>query len=154
MSNFSPNQTVSKKIVRSEGGVVAAQHVGAAAIGARVLAEGGNAMDAAVATSFALVDRAVDERDRWRWSDGGAPPGRRGKQRRFRHAHRRWLRPEDYPLEEGEAEGLFAWPAVKGNRNMTGPLAIAVPGAVDGVGTAHAVGSQTLGGASGSRSGP
>ena len=140
MSNFSPNQTVSKKIVRSEGGVVAAQHVGAAAIGARVLAEGGNAMDAAVATSFAL---GVIEP--WMSGIGGGgmmvvrhPDGAVNSVDFGMHTAA-GLRPEDYPLEEGEAEGLFAWPAVKGNRNMTGPLAIAVPGAVDGVGTAHAV---------------
>ena len=139
MSNFSPNQTVTKQVVRSECGVVAAQHVGAAAIGAQVLAEGGNAMDAAVATSFAL---GVIEP--WMSGIGGGGlmvvrhPDGAVNTVDFGMRTAAGLRPEDYPLDEGEAEGLFAWPAVVDNRNMTGPLAIAVPGVVDGVGTAHA----------------
>ena len=41
--------------VYSDSGIVAAQHLIAAEIGARVLADGGNAVDAAVATGFALA---------------------------------------------------------------------------------------------------
>lgn len=137
-SNFAPNQTHRKTVVTSEGGIVAAQHVEAARVGARVLADGGNAVDAAVAASFALgvvepwmsglgggglmvvrhPDGSVDTVD----CGMRAPAG---------------LRPEDYALAEGQSEGLFAWPAVKGDANMTGPLAIAVPGLVDGIGLAH-----------------
>jgi len=42
LSNFSPNQSIRKPVVRSDGGIVAAQHVGAAAVGAKILADGGN----------------------------------------------------------------------------------------------------------------
>jgi gamma-glutamyltranspeptidase/glutathione hydrolase len=41
--------------VESSGGMVAAQEVQAAAVGAQILRQGGNAVDAAVATSFALA---------------------------------------------------------------------------------------------------
>ncbi|HZA67287.1 MAG TPA: gamma-glutamyltransferase [Geminicoccaceae bacterium] len=46
--------TIHKSIVSARGGLVAAQHVGAAAVGAEVLEAGGNAVDAAIAGSLAL----------------------------------------------------------------------------------------------------
>ena len=51
-----PQETwsIRKDVVNASGGLVAAQHVGAAEIGADVLAAGGNAVDAALATSLAL----------------------------------------------------------------------------------------------------
>lgn len=54
MDNFSNAQTIRKTVIASEAGVVAAQHRRAAEVGAAVLAAGGDAVDAAVATSFAL----------------------------------------------------------------------------------------------------
>ncbi len=55
MSNvLAETWTVAKPAVESSGGVVTSQHYLASEVGARVLAQGGNAMDAAVATSFAL----------------------------------------------------------------------------------------------------
>ena len=41
--------------VESSGGMVAAQEAQAAAVGAQILRQGGNAVDAAVASSFALA---------------------------------------------------------------------------------------------------
>src|SRR3954464_15167355 len=52
--NFSDTQVVRKRVVATRGGVVAAQHKKAAMVGAEVLAAGGDAIDAAVATSFAI----------------------------------------------------------------------------------------------------
>ena len=52
--NFSTSQTIRKTVCRSSGGIVAAQHRVAAEVGAQVLADGGNAIDAAIATSFAI----------------------------------------------------------------------------------------------------
>src|SRR4051812_47828983 len=52
--NLSLRQVVHKPAVRSSGGIVVSQHRLASEIGARVLAAGGHAVDAAVATSFAV----------------------------------------------------------------------------------------------------
>jgi len=46
--------TMRKPVVRARGGLVAAQHLQAAEVGAEVLVAGGNAVDAAIATSLAL----------------------------------------------------------------------------------------------------
>ncbi|MGD9864567.1 MAG: gamma-glutamyltransferase, partial [Pseudodonghicola sp.] len=51
-TSLSRTQTVAKTVIETEGGVVAAQHSLAAQAGAEVLAAGGDAVDAAVATSF------------------------------------------------------------------------------------------------------
>ena len=40
-------------------------------------------------------------------------------------------------LAGGTAPGLLEWPAVKGDRNLKGPLSVAVPGHVDGMRVAH-----------------
>ena len=46
--------SVRKPALHAQGGIVVAQHAQAAQAGARVLAQGGNAVDAAIATGFAL----------------------------------------------------------------------------------------------------
>src|SRR5215216_7984629 len=52
--NASIRQIVRKPAIRSQGGIVVSHNRVASMIGARVLAEGGHAVDAAVATSFAV----------------------------------------------------------------------------------------------------
>ena len=52
--NFSNTQQVRKRVIATRGGVVAAQHKRAAVVGAAVLEAGGDAVDAAIATSFAI----------------------------------------------------------------------------------------------------
>src|SRR5438045_2545248 len=54
IDNFSNSQVVRKAVVGTRGGIVAAAHRRAAEAGAAVLENGGDAIDAAVATSFAL----------------------------------------------------------------------------------------------------
>src|SRR5712692_11286654 len=51
------NWVVRKPVAASRGGIVAAQNGVAAAVGADVLAAGGSAVDAVVATAFALAVR-------------------------------------------------------------------------------------------------
>jgi gamma-glutamyltranspeptidase/glutathione hydrolase len=48
----------------------------------------------------------------------------------------RGLNPADYPLTGGYTTDLFTWPTVQDDRNVHGPLSIAVPGHVDGLGLA------------------
>src|SRR2546428_4431876 len=57
----------------------------------------------------------------------------------------RALDPADFPLSGGFAGDLFAWPAVREDRNVHGPLSFALPGEVDGLGLAlERFGTQTL----------
>src|SRR5262249_36640913 len=50
----------------------------------------------------------------------------------------RSLDPASYPLSgEGISSDLFPWARVKDDRNVHGPLSIAVPGTVDGMRVAH-----------------
>ncbi len=49
------NWHVRKPVARSRRGIVASQHLLAAEVGAETLAAGGNAVDAAVASGFALA---------------------------------------------------------------------------------------------------
>ena len=134
------NWQLRKPAVSSKRGLVSAQNLGAARIGARVLAEGGNAVDAAVATALAL---GVVEP--WMSGIGGG-----GLMTLFRAADRSLhvvdftmtapsaLDPEAYPLAEGEGGDLFTWPRVRGDANVTGAKSICVPGAVDGLALALA----------------
>ena len=129
---------VRKPAVRSSGGVVSTQHYLASEAGARVLAEGGNAVDAAVTAGFALG--TVEP-----WMSGLGGCGQMvvhlaGEERAwsvdFGLAASRHLDPADYPLDEGRGSDLFNWPAVVGDRNVMGPLSIAVPTYVAGVAAA------------------
>ncbi|MBY3239439.1 gamma-glutamyltransferase [Rhizobium laguerreae] len=140
MSNFSKTQRIRKDVVWTDGGLVAAHHRTAAEVGAKVLAEGGDVMDAAIATSFAL---GVVEP----WMSGPMGGGmmtlwRAGEKRvetiEFGMRAPVGLRLSDYPLVEGGAlSDLFTWARVKDDRNIFGPLSIAVPGLVAGMELAH-----------------
>ena len=55
MDNFSTSIRISKPGLRSDFGIVAAQNRRAAETGAAVLSQGGDAVDAAIATSYAVL---------------------------------------------------------------------------------------------------
>lgn len=140
IDNFSNTQVVRKNVIPTKGGVVAAQHRRAAQVGASVLEAGGDAIDAAIATSFAI---GVVEP----WMSGPAAGGcmtiwraREAKAYTIDYGMRSpmELDPANYPLTgAGKASDLFAWAAVKDDRNVQGATAIAVPGVVAGMGLAH-----------------
>ena len=139
MSAFAETTRIAKFAVHGKRGVVAAQNRKAAAVGAEILAAGGDAVDAAIATSLALsatepwmsglgggaamlVYRA--DTGRTRAIDGGmvAPLA---------------LDPAAYPLTGELAGDLFGWPAVQDDRNLKGPMSFAVPGGLAALGLAH-----------------
>jgi gamma-glutamyltranspeptidase/glutathione hydrolase len=117
-----------KRSCRSRGGAIVTKHPIATAVGKRVLEEGGNALDAAIAASFAL---AVVEPPLsgiggvglglvWRQGemtvlDGGPVAPARLDPERFRLA------------PEGADRDLFGWPAVEGNANLIGAASACVP---------------------------
>jgi gamma-glutamyltranspeptidase/glutathione hydrolase len=137
--NLSRQLRYVKEPVVSRGGAVAAQNQKAADVGAGVLAAGGNAIDAAIATAFALAALepwmsgiggighmlVYDARQRRvQWIDFGPISGRR-------------IDPADYPLSGRPGADLFGWPEVRDDRNIVGYSSIAVPGQPEGMRAAH-----------------
>jgi gamma-glutamyltranspeptidase / glutathione hydrolase len=114
---------------------VTAGHPLGAQVGADILRRGGNAVDAAVATAFAM---AVVEPFMSGLAGGGSMLIHRPRTGASialdfnveapRRAHARM-----YRLAEGRSSDLFPWRAVDGDANVHGHLAVAVPGSVAGL---------------------
>lgn len=128
--------TVSRSPARGRGGAVAGKQSQAVDAGIAILEEGGNAIDAAVATAFAM---GVAEP----WMNGLGGGGflvawlaDRGKAITIEYP---MIAPSGaeagmFPLSGmGIDAGLFGWPATVGNANSVGYAAIAVPGTVAGL---------------------
>jgi gamma-glutamyltranspeptidase / glutathione hydrolase len=139
--SFSRSQSTRKPgVTATSGGVVAAQHVQAAEVGADVLAAGGDAVDAAVAVSFALGvlepwmsgPMGGGAMMLWREDEGRAVALNYGMRSSAE------LDLAQYPLSgAGKASDLFPWEAVVDDRNVTGATAVAVPGTMAGIAAAQ-----------------
>lgn len=136
-----------KPAVEAAGGMVMSQHVQASRVGAEVLASGGNAVDAAIATAFAVG--AVEP---WMSGMGGCgylvyydAADHRSHAAEFGVRSSEAVNPADYPLVDGTGPDLFEWPSVIGDTNIRGPKSVAVPGMVAGLGAVlDARGSRSL----------
>ncbi|WP_213769430.1 gamma-glutamyltransferase [Bradyrhizobium sp. dw_78] len=137
---FSNAQQIRKPAATSKGGIVAAQSRKAAEIGAGILADGGDCVDAVIATTFAL---GVLEPWMSGIGGGGAMVLYRARDNHYEvidYGMRapRGIRLEDYPLTgDGAVSDLFPWPRVKDDRNLHGAGSVAVPGVVAGMEEAH-----------------
>ena len=132
-----------KKTVRGANGVVSSQHYLASEVGAEILRAGGNAVDAAIATSF-----AVSVVEPWMSGLGGGgymQVALADKATNYKTFHFGMRSPSEidtdyYPLAEGNFSSgdLFSWPSVLEDRNIIGFHSIGVPGQIAGVAKAHA----------------
>jgi gamma-glutamyltranspeptidase / glutathione hydrolase len=127
----------SKTEAAAANGMVTADPLAAEA-GIEILREGGNALDAALATAFALgvaspIGSGIG-------GIAGLVVWRDGKASSFDGSTRAPLasRPGMFELLEGDARsGMYGWPAVKNDANVEGPLSVSVPGAVAAYELAH-----------------
>ncbi|MGM8930402.1 gamma-glutamyltransferase [Salinicola halophyticus] len=129
------NWTLTTPAARSSRGAVASQHRLAAQAGAAQLDAGGNAIDAIVATAYAL--NAVEP---WMSGLGGAgfmviwlAKEQRAVALDFQGTLPDDMRLEDYPVDPALPATPMGFPGVVDNANIEGYRSITVPGAVAGL---------------------
>jgi gamma-glutamyltranspeptidase / glutathione hydrolase len=126
---------VTKQTPIAPRGMVAAEHPRGAEVGATILARGGNAVDAAVATAFAMT---VVEPFMSTIAGSGTMLihlVRRGETVALNFNGVAPLASHEsiYKVVGGVSDGLFAWPRTEGAANEYGHRAVAVPGSVAGL---------------------
>ena len=126
---------VTKLTPRAARGMVVAEHPIGAEVGAGILARGGNAVDAAVATAFAMP---VVEPFMSSLAGGGSflvHMERRGETVAIDANVEAPAGCHEgcYPLTDGVGQGLFTWRRVVDDANIYGPRSVAVPGSVAGL---------------------
>ncbi len=128
---------IRKPAVVTDRGVVTSQHWQAATVGADALRDGGNAVDAAVATALAL--QCCEP-----WMSGLAASGymlvgeRSGAVMvvEFTGQCPLSIDPACYPLDPAGGTSFLGFPRVQNDRNVVGWEAVCVPGAVAGLSAA------------------
>jgi gamma-glutamyltranspeptidase / glutathione hydrolase len=126
--------SVTKHVAPSRA-LVAAEHRLGAEVGAGILARGGNAVDAAVATAFAMT---VVEPFMSSVAGGGTMLVHLAKRGEtvaldFNVQAPAACHERCYELGEGVAQALFPWRRVVGDANNFGPKSVAIPGSVAGL---------------------
>lgn len=126
---------VTKRTPLAPHGLVVAEHPLGAEVGAAILEGGGNAVDAAVATAFAMT---VVEPFMSTLGGSGtmlAHLARRGETIALDFNGTAPMRAHEsmYRLIGGVAEALFTWPRVENDANLFGHRSVAVPGSVAGL---------------------
>ena len=128
---------VVKEEARAESAMVATKDREATRAGLRMLAQGGNAVDAAVASCFAI---GVIEPASSGIGGGGYlvyQVGEQGGVIGFPMKGPLAAKPDMYELTGEAATGSFGWPGVVNDENIEGFRSIATPGAVAGLCEAH-----------------
>ncbi len=135
LNSLSESWSIRKPAINTSRGIVVTQHASASKAGAAILAQGGNAIDAAVAAGF-----AIGTVEPWMSGMGGGgymvvylAREHRSYAIEFGVKSSVTLDTENYPLTEGTGPDLFSWPAVHDHRNIRGPYSVAVPGMVAGL---------------------
>jgi len=138
--HVSANWHFTKPSANGKRGIVVSQVRSAAEAGVAVLEAGGNAIDAAVATAFALTSQ-----EPWNSGIGGigfAVVHRAGQKDaevvNFGPVAPRHLSPANFKLTGRMSTEGFKWPEVEGDTNIHGPLSVAVPSSVAGYQKLHA----------------
>ncbi len=126
---------VTKQTPLAPHGMVAAEHPRGAAVGAAILARGGNAVDAAVATAVAMT---VVEPFMSTLAGSGTMLvhlARRGETIALNFNGVAPLAAHEaiYKVAGGVSDGLFAWPRTENAANEYGHRAVAVPGSLAGL---------------------
>jgi gamma-glutamyltranspeptidase/glutathione hydrolase len=124
--------------VSSGKGVVSAGHPFAVQAGLAALSEGGSAVDAIVAAAFAAFVAEPNNAGIGGYGHLSAFLAGDGEFVTVDHGPRApaAARPEMFEIRHAAAADS-SWPSVVGERNATGHLAVAVPGAVAGLWAAH-----------------
>jgi gamma-glutamyltranspeptidase/glutathione hydrolase len=129
----------SRAEIVSERGVVACGHIQEAEAGARMLEEGGNAVDAVVAAAFAGCVVEPAHCGLGGYGHMALFLAETGQLVSVDHSVRApaAARPDMFEVDSSQPTTYYGWPPAVDRQNESGAISIAVPGAVSGLCTAH-----------------